>query len=72
MESTLFFFFFLLLRECVWDTVSDRVIVILTAVEVRTLCDVAVGSENQLHVLDDALETQRGRRRRKTMIGKVM
>lgn len=31
---------------------------ILTAVKVRTLSDVAIGSENQLHILDNALETQ--------------
>ncbi len=34
-------------------------IVILTAVKVRTLCDVAIGSKYQLHILDDALDTQR-------------
>lgn len=30
-------------------------IMILTAVKVRTLCNVAIGSENQLHILDNAL-----------------
>lgn len=32
----------------------------LTAIKVRTLRNVAVGSENQLHVLDDALEGEVG------------
>lgn len=32
---------------------------VLTAVKVRTLSDVAIRSENQLHILDNALETQR-------------
>lgn len=52
---------------------------ILTAVKVRTLCNVAVGSENQLHILDNALPTQRGgvqgrdrKRQRYTWIGEIM
>lgn len=28
----------------------------LTAIKVRTLCNIAVGSEDQLYVLDDALK----------------
>lgn len=41
------------------DTMHYCVITILTAVEVRTLRNVAIGSKNQLHILDNALETQR-------------
>lgn len=62
MESTTF----LLLSERVQDTMYDCVIMILTAVEVRTLCNVAVGSENQLHILDNALATQTEGCREKT------
>lgn len=35
------------------------VVVILTTVKIRTLCDVAVGSKNQLHILNNALPTER-------------
>lgn len=41
------------------DTMRYCVITILTAVKVRTLRNVAIGSKNQLHILDNALETQR-------------
>lgn len=34
-------------------------VMILTAIKVRTLGDVAIGSKNQLHILDNALATQR-------------
>lgn len=47
------------LSEHVMDTVHYCVITILTAVKVRTLRNVAIGSKNQLHILDNALETQR-------------
>lgn len=40
------------LRACKEQCVT---IMILTAVKVRTLCNVAIGSENQLHILDNAL-----------------
>lgn len=29
---------------------------ILTAIKIRTLCDVAIGSKDQLHILNDALK----------------
>lgn len=41
------------------DTMHYCVITILTAVKVWTLRNVAIGSKNQLHILDNALETQR-------------
>lgn len=42
----------------VQNTVYGCIIIILTAIKVRTLGDVAIGCENQLHILDNALATQ--------------
>lgn len=43
--------------------------VILTAVKVWALRDVAVGGENQLHILDNALKQREGREETKIHIG---
>lgn len=58
--------FFLLFSEFVQDTMYDCVTMILTAVKIRTLRNVAIWSKNQLHILDNALATQREGCREKT------